>query len=448
MTAPSPSGAAAGLLLVGVTMELAGIRGPATVVAGVTLALGPEGLTVTPPSGPPSVVPWSSIGWARCGEGGILADGERAVAVAATVDGRLVRWLVPEEQLPPARAMAVDLLLTTRTAPSDASGESGEPGPGGGMASGRGGVGATGQRLPVPGTSGAGRAVFPASPARPTSAMAASGPSLGVALAWLAIATLVLVGAGLVVASSIHVPQHARRGGQPAHAHGVAEARSLARAVSLRVADLPSGWTAVSTPAGPLSGFLDGGARTTSSSGAAQAAGAFARCLGVRAAAVPLVAAGPAPLARSTSGAFAGPATGPPMQVASITTVYATSAPVRRAVGQLERPRFASCFGAAVGQELARSVASQAPTGVTTGMASVQALPLPRWAGIRATGVDLKLPLDIRGEATSVQLGFLFVTGARVEATVVSFSTTGVPPRVSQALAATLEEEVAAAGAA
>lgn len=448
MTAPSTSGAAAGLLFVGVTMELTGTRGPATVVAGVTLALGPDGLTVTPPSGPPSVVPWSSIGWARCGEGGIMVDGERAVAVAATVDGRLVRWLVPEEQLPPARAMAVDLLLTTRTAPSDGSAAPGPPNPGGAGAPGPGGGAPTVQSPPAPGTPGARRSASRPPAARPASGVAAPGRSLGVALAWLAIAALVLVGAGLLVASSIHVPQQVRRGGQPAHAHGVAEARSLAHAVSLRVADLPPGWTAVSTPSGPLSGFLADGARTTSSFGDAQAAGAYARCLGVRAAAVPLVAAGPAPLARSTSGAFAGPATGPPMQVASITTVFATSAPVRRATGQLERPRFASCFGAAVGRELARSVASLAPTGVTTGTARTQALPLPRWAGIRATGVDLKLPFDIRGEATSVQLGFLFVTGVRVEATVVSFSTTGVPPNISRALAATLEEEVAAAGAA
>ncbi len=433
----------------GATMELAGTRGAATVVTGVTLALGPEGLTVTRPSGPPTAVPWSSVGWARCGEGGILDDGTPAVAVAATVGGRLVRWLVPVDQMPPARAMAIDQLLTARTATTPAPDGTA---PAAAAAAAAAGPGATGTGAhaarplaqgPAPGRQGG-------VPPRATPRARAAAPrSLGTAVAWLAVVALVLVGAGLLVASSVHVPHRPRHRADPASMHRLVQARSLANTVSLRRADLPAGWTLVSTPSGPLSGFVDAAAAGAGSTpGSVQAATSYAHCLGVRTPAVPLVGAGPTPLAQSTSGAFAGPATGAPMQVASITAVYATPAPVRRAVAQLERQRFASCFGTAVGEELARSLAAEAPSGVTTGTASAQALPLPRWAGIRATGVDLKVPMDIRGEATSVQLGFVFVTGARVVATLVSFSTTGVPPSIPQALAATLEEEVAAAGAA
>lgn len=467
MTAPSSSGAPGGLVLVGATMELAGTRGPATVVTGVTLALGPDGLTVTRPSGPPTAVPWSSVGWARCGEGGILDDGTPAVAVAATVGGRLVRWLVPEDQMPPARAMAIDQLLTARTAAAPAADGTAATAATAGAVTGAATGAATGADGSATAAAAAGRGATgsgahagrplapgpapggPWLPPRPTTRARTAAPrSLGTAVAWLAVVALVLVGAGLLVASSVHVPHRPRHRARPASTHGLVQARSLARAVSLRQADLPAGWTPVSTPSGPLSGFVDAAAGVRSTPGSVQAAGSYARCLGVRTPAVPLVGAGPTPLAQSTSGAFAGPATGAPMQVASITAVYATPAPVRRAMAQLERQRFASCFGAAVGEELARSLAAQAPSGVTTGSASAQALPLPRWAGIRATGVELKVPLDIRGEATSVQLGFVFVTGARVVATLVSFSTTGVPTSTSQALAATLEEEVAAAGAA
>lgn len=475
VTAPSPSGAPGGLVLMGATMELAGTRGPATVVTGVTLALGPDGLTVTRPSGPPTAVPWSSVGWARCGEGGILDDGTPAVAVAATVGGRLVRWLVPEDQMPPARAMAIDQLLAARTAAADGSAADGSaatdpataaiPAADGTAATdpaaaGR-GAARTGARAarplaqgPAPGGPWSAPPLPPPlpplrPPLRPAARARTAAPrSLGTAVAWLAVVALVLVGAGLLVVSSVHVPHRPRHRAHPASTHRLVQARSLASAVSLRQADLPAGWTPVSTPSGPLSGFVDAAAGSRPTPGSVQAAGSYAHCLGVRTPAVPLVGAGPTPLAQSTSGAFAGPATGAPMQVASITAVYATPAPVRRAVAQLERQRFASCFGAAVGQELASSLAAQAPSGVTTGTASAQALPLPRWAGIRATGVELKVPLDIRGEATSVQLGFVFVTGARVVATLVSFSTTGVPTSTSQALAATLEEEVAAAGAA
>lgn len=453
-------------MLTGVTMELAGARGPAIVIPGVTLSVDAGGLTVTPPSGPAATVGWTAVGWARCGEGGVLADGAPAVAVVAAVAGRLVRWLVPEEQMPPGRAVAIDHLLTTRTvavAPEGAPAAAAVPG-----------HSLPGHSLPVevsPRRGGVSRPPFgsspvdrrrprapvarpPVVPLRPAPTAEPRGASRGrrrplaVMVAWLAVLALVLVGAGLLVAVSIPV-HHPRHGEGSGAQQALTEARTLSRTISLRLADLPAGWAAVSTSSGPLSGFVGARATVTSSPVAsAQTASRYARCLGVRSAAVPFVSVGPSPLAQSSSGAFAGPSTGAPMQVASITAVYATPSPVRRAVAQLDRRGFASCFGAAVGGELARSVASRAPTGVTTGTASTQALPLPRWAGIRATGVELKLPLDVRGESTSVQLGFVFVTGARVETTLVSFSTTGVPENVTRALAATLEEEVAAARAA
>lgn len=454
VTGPFPSGATGGLVLTGATMELAGAGGPATVVTDVTLALRPDGLVVTPPSGSATAVPWSSMAWARCGEGGVLADGAPAVAVAAGVGGRLVRWLVPEAQMPPARALAIDHLLTARTS-GDARDEPNvtwtsaaadrRSGGGPGLVSARSGVGAGAPpRTPDPGP------LALALTARPPARRRGHGPrSLGILIAWLAIVSLLLVGVGLVVAASIPVSHQPSNRSGAASQQQVARARAEARAVSLRLADLPGGWTAASTPSGPLSGFVGSGASVTSSPpGLSEAARKYARCLGVRAAAVPLVSVDPAPLAEATSGAFAGPATQSPMQVASITAVYATRGPVRRSVRQLERHGFASCFGGAVGDELAQSLAAQAPSGVTTGTASTQALPLPRWAGIRATGVDLKVPVDVRGEATSVQLGFVFVTGAKIEATLVTFSTTGVPQRLSRTLAATLEEEMAAAGAA
>lgn len=482
MTGPFPSGATGGLVLTGVTMELTGTGGPATVVTDVTLALRPDGLIVTPPSGAATAVPWSSMAWARCGEGGVLADGAPAVAVAAGVGGRLVRWLVPEAQMPSPRALAIDHLLTARTGggaldepnvtwtPSAADRRSGGGPP---LVSARSGVGAppvgaqpgvaasappetapstprTGPSAPsaprTPGPAPLALALTPRPPARRRD----RGPrSLGILIAWLAIVALLLVGVGLVVAASIPVPHHPSNRSGPGRQQQVTQARAEARAVSLRLADLPGGWTVASTPSGPLSGFVGSGASVTSSPpGLSQAARRYARCLGVRAAAVPLVSVGPAPLAEATSGAFAGPATEAPMQVGSITAVYATRLPVRRSVSQLERHGFASCFGAAVGDELAQSLAAQAPSGVTTGTASTQVLPLPRWAGIRATGVDLTLPVDVHGEATSVQLGFVFVTGAKIEATLVSFSTTGVPQGISRTLAATLEEEMAAAGGA
>ncbi len=448
MTAPSSSGGAGGLVLTGVTMELTGTRGPATVVAGVALAVGAEGLTVTAPSGPPTFVPWPSVGWARCGESGLLDDGAPAVAVSASVAGHLVRWLVPREQMPPVRAVAVDHLLSTRvpgpvagaaTSPAPAPAREAPPAP---------------ASAPAPARAGHSPALPPL-PARAGRAAARrrarADRSLAVTVAWLAVLTLVLVGAALLMASSIHVPPGPggtrTRGSHRSAA--VTAARTVARAVALRRADLPAGWTAAPTASGPLSGLLN--ASGASSGAATTAPGAttarYSRCLGVGTASVPFVSAGPVPLASSSSGTFAGPATGAAMQVASITTVYATAGPVRRAVVQLQRPGFAACFGSAVGAELARSAASQAPSGVTAGKASIRAVPLPRWAGIRATGLVLELPLDVRGEATSVQLGFVFVTGLRVESTLVSFSTTGFPQSVTRALAATLEEEVAASAA-
>jgi hypothetical protein len=262
---------------------------------------------------------------------------------------------------------------------------------------------------------------------------------------WLAVLVLVFVGIALLVASflpAVPAGTHGARGGA---ARETAADRTLARSVSLRRSELPAGWTASSTPSGPLSGFVGVGRSVAGTPGRAEAARRYERCLGVRTATVPVVGDTPAtPVARATSGAFAGPGTGPPIQVASITAVYASDAPVERTVAELRRPRFASCFGNAVGAEFGQSVAASAhAVGVSAGQTSVASLPLPKWAGIRATGVDLDLPLDIRGTATSVQLGFVFVTGGRVESTLVTFGTQSFPENVSRALAAVLEEEIA-----
>lgn len=266
---------------------------------------------------------------------------------------------------------------------------------------------------------------------------------------WFAVLLLLFVGVALLAASFLpSIPS--RDGGSSAHggARNVATDRTIARSASLRRSELPAGWTASSTPSGPLSGFVrDGGSAGGAAGTAGRAAGAqrYESCLGVRSATVPVVGTTPTtPVARTASGAFAGPATGPTIQVASITDVYASDAPVERAVAELRRAHFASCFGDAVSEEFGQSVAESAhAAGVSAGQATVASLPLPKWAGIRATGVDLDLPLDIRGTATSVQLGFVFVTGGRVETTLVTFGTQSFPEGIARALAAVLEEEIA-----
>lgn len=446
----------AGLTLTGTVMEMAGTSGPATVFPDITLTLSAIALTITaaPPSSPASTA-WSAVTDASCGEAAFMPDGAPAVAVCAVVHGRFFRWLVPAEQMPPERASAIDHLLGAKT---------GRPLPDpGGRGEGRRGrsrhrskiLAALGAADPL--MAGAEAVAGRAGATPPPRHAPASPVGYGwpdrprtvsvrvVTVLWALLALLVLAGAVILAAGLASSVAHATSGSRSTSA-----AASLARSIGLRLDELPLGWTASSTPHGPLSGFVgtDGlGSRSLVPGTADEKTivAAFDRCLGVTTSKdLVLGTGGPAPEARATSGAYAGPATGPPMQVASITDVYASVATVREAAAEISRSGFAACFGAAVGKEFRLSAQESMPTsGATYGSAHAVALALPKWAGVHAAGVDLVIPIDYDGSSTTVDLGFVFVTGGRVESTLVTYSASAFPDTLSQSLAATLEEGIA-----
>ena len=431
MPSSSPAGADAGLVLAGVTMELAGDPGPATVVPDVTVTLSARGVSVAPPppTGPVSL-PWSSLWAARCGEPGLLPDGSPAVAATAVVSGRLVRWLVPAAQMPPERAVAVDHFLAARTGRHD-----------------------------VPGVLPGSLRALPGSLIRRLGGPARGGPARGgpvVTAMWAAVAALVAAGA-LLWASGISgtQPPAADHGGVPgsvarAAGRARAEARAAARAVSLTRADLPPGWTASATVHGPLSGFVG----TEGLSGARGGAGAdpgvarrYERCVGIgRSQGFLLGPPSPPPLAHATSGPYAGPVTGPPLEVVALTTVYGSAGPVGRGLAELGRAAFPSCLAAAIGTEFRASARTTSQGArVAYGKPTGGRIAVPQGAGARASAVDVVLPLRFAGSETTVQLGFVFVTAGRIESTIVTFAAGGAfPASVVRSSAAALEHEAAA----
>ena len=435
MPSPSPAGTDAGLVLAGVTMELAGDPGPATVVPDVTVTLSARGVSVVPPPpmGPVSLA-WSSLAAARCGEPGLLPDGSPAVAATAVVSGRLVRWLVPAAQMPPERAVAVDHFLAARTGRHDVP-----------------------RALP-----GSLRAP-PASMIRRVGGLVRGGLVRGapvVTTMWAAVAALVAAGA-LLWASGLAgtQPPAADHGGAPgsvsraagrARAEAQAEARATARAVALTRADLPPGWTASPTAHGPLSGFVG----TEGLSGARGGAGAdpgvarrYERCVGIgRSQGFLLGPPSPPPLAHGTSGPYAGPVTGPPIEVVALTTVYGSAGPVGRGLAELGRAAFPSCLAAAIGTEF-RASARTTPQGVRVayGKPTGGRIAVPQGDEARASGIDVVLPLRFAGSETTVQLGFVFVTAGRIESTIVTFAAGGAfPAAVVRSSAAALEHDAAA----
>jgi hypothetical protein len=475
-------------VLTGATMEMGGTQGPATVVTDVTLTIASGALVVAPPPpASPTSVAWPSVAEARCGEPGLLLDGSPAVAVSAFVGGRFVRWLVPAHQLPPERATAIDELLTTRTgrvpgepsslAPGPVAG-AGEPeiappaaprGPGRRErdSSQAGGSRHVTAETP-PGTQGApsnGHHPLAAASSSASEHEAALPPAVlealmstgsrrprrrgllgsGVAgVLWMAVAVLFVIGAAVLGSGLVAAPPTST-GGKP----GSTPDRSTLRAVGVRLVDLPTGWTVSSTPKGPLSGFV-GGAGVTAVGVAAHTAqhvaiaSQYDRCMGVARSRSFLFGAGSSPLAHGASPAFAGPSTATPLEVASRTAVYGSATTVRRGATEFASPRFASCFGTAVGRELRLSAtASGSGSALVPGAAKVVELPLPKWSGVHATGVDVSLPLQFHGSETTVELGFVFVTGGRIESTLLTFSTTQFPADLIRALVATLEEQIA-----
>lgn len=410
-----------GVVLRDVTMELAGTPGPATVVAGVTLSLSAGGLWIQPPEPTPAVtVGWSGLVDASCGEPGVLPDGTEARALSAVVGGRLVRWLVSAEQLTQERSTAIDLLLAART------GRPAAPVAGGTTVS-------SARATPLR------RVLFQRAPAR----------GLSIGILWAFVGILVVAGALVLWAGW---PQPRRPSPRAGTAHG---AGPVADEVRLVPADLPAGWSVSSTPAGPLSGFLHGDGFTKSAPAGTGVHSAIARtydrCVGVGLSQSFLLGGAAAlPVAHAASPAFAGPATGPPAQAASLTDVYRTKAPVERGQAELGRPRWSTCFGAAVGDEFRRSAqGSTAGSSADYGPPTVRALSLPQNGTARATGVDLTFPLQFGGTRTTVQLGFVFVTGGRVESTLVTFATaSGFPASLTRSLTAALEADMATAGSA
>ena len=442
MPSTSPAGADAGLVLAGVTMELAGDPGPATVVPDVTVTLSAWGVSVAPPPpmGPVSL-PWSSLGAARCGEPGLLPDGSPAVAATAVVSRRIVRWLVPAAQMPPERAVAVDHFLAARTGRHDVAGAlpaslRADPG------SLRADPGSLLRRLGGRARGGLARG-----------GLARGGPV--VTAMWAAVAALVAAGA-LLWASGLPGTQppaadHGGASGSVARAAGRAraEARAVARAVSLTRVDLPPGWTASPTAHGPLSGFVG----TEGLSGARGGAGAdpgvarrYERCVGIgRSQGFLLGPPSPPPLAHATSGPYAGPVTGPPLEVVALTTVYGSAGPVGRGLAELGRAAFPSCLAAAIGTEFRASARTTAQGArVAYGRPTGTRIAVPQGGGARASGVDVVLPLRFAGSETTVQLGFVFVTAGRIESTIVTFAAGGAfPASVVRSSAAALEHDAA-----
>ena len=493
-----------GLLLTGATMELAGTPGPATVIYDVSLSLSPSGLSVIPPlPAAPTTVPWPSMVDARCGEPGVLPDGSPAVAVSAIVAGRFVRWLVPADQMPGERATAIDLLLAARTGRPPALTPEVEKGDapkrrarrrqpdvavllapprredGGPQAAPR--VVATplpapaataepppataepppataepppATAEPLPATAEPPPAAAEPPPATATPRAAPAGRrsrarrrSTVVLLLWLAIAVLVAAGAA-ALALTLTSSGHGTGGARTA----IVTDRAIARAVNLRLADLPTGWTVSPTPNGPLSGFLgDHGLARSGSPGSALSSGVaiqYETCMGVAGSRDTLLGAtAPEPVAHAGSPAFVGPSSGPAFEAASSTAVYGSATSVTSATAELARPRFAKCFGTAVGEEFrVAAQASSEEVQVHYGNPKVVVLSLPRIDGTRASGVDVLLPLAFSGaKTTSVELGFVFVTGARVESTLVTFGTaSGFPAPLTDSLAGELEKEIGA----
>ncbi|MGH9081905.1 MAG: hypothetical protein ACRDWN_01030, partial [Acidimicrobiales bacterium] len=338
---------------------------------------------------------------------------------------------------------------------------------------GRVGTGQPGTLVPGDGPQGQGdgpqgqgdgpQAPEPPSPGPGTAAGSQPPPSPRTVLAamWTLLVLLVALAVLLAVAGWDRSP----RAAAPAPVRPSA-ARILAVQLNLTMADFPTGWTVDTSATGPLAGFLDAGVGSGGGPGIgaglaghvadtpaeqrrrARIARRFSGCLGIPARRDRILGtSGERPEARDGSPAFAAPATGPPMEAGSVTTVYRSAAAARAATAQVRRRRFPSCFGRAVAAQV-QAAANADPGTSSYGEPVVRSLALPRSAGVGAAGLDLTFPVKVDGATTTVQLGFLFVGGARAASTVVTFGTSsGFPVALSSRLVQAIERAATPAGA-
>jgi hypothetical protein len=274
---------------------------------------------------------------------------------------------------------------------------------------------------------------------------APTGRSRLVRILWALIVVLVLGGAALLGLGLTSSTPWAS--GSPP----LPDDQALATAVNLVATNLPAGWTVASTPNGPLSGFVGASGSNVGGIGSRTPedriiARLYEECMGVSAARDAVMGvSGPAPIARASSPPFAAPAGRSPMQVASLADVYRSGGVVQEGAAQLGRARFARCFGQAIGKVFRQSAqASSNGSSVSYGTPTVARLRLPDVAGVRAAGADVNLPLEFTGAKVTVQLGFVFVEGGRIEAMLVTFSeASGFPPSLARQLAVVVEHNIA-----
>ena len=236
-------------------------------------------------------------------------------------------------------------------------------------------------------------------------------------------------------------------------------------AVTLSLADFPTGWSVDRSAGPPLRGFLaaaPGGPSADPGAGAGSTsvvARQYESCLGVGGAGDALFGLAAArPVSEVSSPSFRLPQAGAVLEAASQTALFASATSVRQAAQEMSGARFGTCFGAALSQELmagateaARSTAvgpaGSASSTVTFGSPSTTVLTLPRATGTAAAGVQVSVPFVLSGADHRLGIGMVLIDRGRRETTLVTLSgPAGFPDPLLAHLTAALEQRLRRAG--
>ena len=375
---------------------------PSQLTLGLTLRFEPSGLTVVGVEAASNrTAPWATVLGLRFGRSGVLPDGTLAVSLSAVVSGWSVRWWIPWSEIRSSEVGSLDR-LARRLVP----------------------VGH--ERVPFRWT---------------------------VRILSLAIVALVVAGAIVLVVDLARSTPSPNRGAAPPSGTGD---RVLAADINVDRTDFPNGWTVDSSANGPLNSFLGGSGGAARPSPAQQreidrVGRQYESCMGLPPSQDRFF--GPAssrPVVQVSSPAFAAPSTAVALEAGSQTAIYRSAATVQADLNQIGDQRFPSCFGGAIGTEFVDALAKAAgQSGATYGTPTVKRLTLPQRGKASAVGVDLTLPIAAGGRSTTLQFGFAFVGGGRVESSLVTFATpSGFPAALSGRLTAALERKLLAAGSA
>ncbi len=405
---------------------------------GVTLLLDAGALTIIDRTdGRAVAADWSVVEAPHCGGRVDRSDGVASLALTATVAGNPWRWLIPADQLPPARTVALNQALAGWSAPVEPPADAGPAAPP------EHDVLAWDRPTQNELADEAAFEAFATTESRPRRSRSRRILMAGLTVLW------VLVVAGLVFEL---VTGTSGKGSAPAKKSVPVGQQQVAQDLNVVIGDFPAGWHVDSSPSGPLAGFLSGSGGGTLTAGekkeSAKVTATFESCMGVRPSADRVF--GPAssvPLATAASPAFAAPAGTSVLEAGSVSTVYADPATVSADMAFVKRAAFPSCFGAAFGDLLAFG-AGQGATGAAAKPVAT-AMTLPQTPGVSSVGVSISVPIASGGTTQPLQLSTVFVGGGKSESTLYLYGfPESFPVSLAVSLVNTLEHNMSLLGGA